>query len=57
MTAKIRALAFSGAATQDLRRAAVADGMKTLFEDGILKVLKGLTTLEEVFRVAKQVEE
>ncbi|MCH8048225.1 MAG: type II/IV secretion system protein [Planctomycetes bacterium] len=56
MSAKIRELAFIGAPTQDIRRAAVADGMKTLFEDGILKVLKGLTTLEEVFRVAKQVE-
>ena len=56
MSSKIRELAFRGAPTQDIRRAAIADGMKTLFEDGILKVLKGLTTLEEVFRVAKQVE-
>ena len=56
MSAKIRELAFSGAPTQDIRRAAVTGGMKTLFDDGILKVLKGLTTLEEVFRVAKQVE-
>jgi type IV pilus assembly protein PilB len=56
MSSKIRELAFSNAPTQDIRRAAVAGGMKTLFDDGILKVLKGLTTLEEVFRVAKQVE-
>ena len=27
--------------------------MTTLYDDGIRKVLEGITTLEEVFRVAK----
>jgi type II secretory ATPase GspE/PulE/Tfp pilus assembly ATPase PilB-like protein len=31
--------------------------MHTLFEDGIDKAIKGVTTLEEVFRMAKRVEE
>ena len=32
-------------------------GMKTLYIDGLYKVVKGLTTLEEVMRVAKMTEE
>jgi type IV pilus assembly protein PilB len=56
MTSKIRELAFQGASTQDLRRAAVGAGMTTLYDDGIRKVLRGITTLEEVARVAKRVE-
>jgi len=54
MTAKIRDLSFRGVSTQELRKAAVSQGMTTLYDDGINKVLDGITTLEEVFRVAKQ---
>jgi type IV pilus assembly protein PilB len=54
MSSKIRELSFKGASTQDIRKAAIAQGMHTLYEDGIQKVLKGITTLEEVFRVAKK---
>jgi len=53
---KIRELAFQGAATQDIRRAAIAGGMRVMFDDGLDKVLQGQTTLDEVFRVAKQAE-
>ena len=53
---KIRELAFQGAATQDIRRAAVAGGMRVMFDDGLAKVLSGQTTLEEVFRVSKKVD-
>ena len=35
-----------------IRAAAIAAGMKTMFQDGLAKVLLGETTLEEVFRVA-----
>jgi type IV pilus assembly protein PilB len=31
--------------------------MKTLYVDGIYKVLKGITTLEEVYRNAKRTEQ
>ena len=54
MTSKIRELAFEGAPTQAIRKAALAHGMTTLYHDGIHKVLKGITTIEEVFRVAKR---
>ena len=56
MTAKVRELAFEGASTQNIRKAAISQGMTTLYEDGIHKALRGVTTLEEVFRVAKKVE-
>ena len=54
MTNKIRELAFAGASTQEIRRAALSAGMTALYNDGIRKVLNGTTTIEEVFRVAKK---
>jgi type IV pilus assembly protein PilB len=57
MTSKIRELAFEGAPTQQIRRAAVSQGMTPLYNDGIAKVCKGITTIEEVFRNAKAVEQ
>jgi type IV pilus assembly protein PilB len=56
MNNKIRELAFQGAATQEIRRAAVSGGMQVMFEDGVAKALRGITTLEEVFRVSKKAE-
>ena len=56
MTTKLRELAFQGASTQDIRKEAVKSGMATLYDDGIRKVLEGTTTIDEVFRVAKKVE-
>lgn len=54
MTTRIRELAFQGRSAVDIRRVAREQGMSTLFEDGIAKALNGVTTLEEVFRVAKR---
>ncbi len=56
MTSKIRELSFEGAPTQEIRRAAIEGGMATLYRDGIHKVCRGITTLSEVYRVAKRVE-
>jgi type II secretory ATPase GspE/PulE/Tfp pilus assembly ATPase PilB-like protein len=30
--------------------------MLTLYQDGIAKVMKGVTTMEEVYRIAKRTE-
>ena len=57
MNSKIRELAFQGAPTTEIRRAAVSQGMKVMFDDGVQKVLRGITTFDEVFRVSKRVEE
>ena len=37
-----------------IKRKAVEQGMTTLRQDGAQKVLKGITTIEEVFRVTYQ---
>ncbi len=37
----------------ELRRLAVKNGMKTMFQDGLEKVLLGITTLEEIERVTR----
>jgi len=49
----IQALVNSGAITSELQDKAVENGMITMAQDGILKVLEGLTTLEEVERVTE----
>ena len=57
MTPKLRELAFDSAATQDIRKMAIQEGLDTLYTDGISKVLSGITTLDEVFRVSKRTEQ
>lgn len=46
-------LILQHASSGDIEKAAVASGMITIKQDGYLKVLEGLTTLEEVLRVAQ----
>ena len=53
MSKQLRDLAFDGAATDQIRKAAMANGMHTLAMDGVRKILQGLTTPEEVLRVAR----
>jgi len=48
---EIRDLILKGGATTDLRAMAQNQGMKTLRQAGLLKVLEGTTTVEEVLRV------
>jgi type II secretory ATPase GspE/PulE/Tfp pilus assembly ATPase PilB-like protein len=40
-----------GVTTEKLETAAIASGMRTMLQDGVLKVLAGETTVEEVYRV------
>ena len=56
MTPKIREMTFKQASTVEIRKAAIAEGMSTLYMDGIRKVRTGLTTVEEVMRVAREYE-
>jgi len=53
MNNEIRELAFAKAPTTELRKAAKASGMRTLMEDGKLKVFKGTTTPAEVVRITQ----
>jgi len=53
MNAEMRELAFKRAPTTELRKAARAGGMRTLTYDGKMKIFKGITTAEEVSRIAQ----
>ncbi len=55
MTSKVRELSLAGASTAMIREAAVKEGMSTLYDDGIMKAIQGITTLEEVLKVSKKV--
>ena len=48
MTSIIREMTFTQAPTQQIRKTARQNGMRNLLEDGVLKALKGTTTMEEV---------
>jgi len=55
---KIRRMIFDNTSTQVIRKYATEDaGMTTLFGDGVKKVMDGVTTFEEVYRVAKKTEQ
>ncbi len=51
MTSQIRELTFKGESTTVIRKLARKQGMRTLFEDGMIKALKGVTTIDEVLRI------
>jgi type IV pilus assembly protein PilB len=53
MNNEIRDLAFARAQTSELRKAARAGGMRTLLEDGKLKIFNGVTTPAEVARTSQ----
>jgi len=53
LTTQIREMTFKGESTQMIRRLARKQGMRTLFEDGIIKAIKGQTTLDEVLRITQ----
>jgi type IV pilus assembly protein PilB len=50
MSPTLRRMILQSASTADLRDQAVAEGMLTLRMDGMLKVKRGITTLEEVIK-------
>ncbi len=52
MTRGVQRCVEAGASTETVRDQAVADGMKLMHADGVEKARMGLTTLEEVARVA-----
>jgi type IV pilus assembly protein PilB len=54
ITEKLREIIIQRPTTEQLFKAATAEGMITMMRDGMDKVSSGLTTIEEVFRVAKE---
>ncbi|WP_296805046.1 type II secretion system ATPase GspE [Thiocapsa sp.] len=57
MTDQIRKAVLNHATATEIRRIAVAEGMETMYLDGLRKALDGRTTIEEVLRVAEAGEE
>lgn len=51
MTDRIRGLTLQKASSTEIRKAALEEGMRTLQDDGIRKVLDGVTSIEETLRV------
>ena len=56
MSNELRKLIGSGANTIDIQKTAMANGMVTLEQAGIIKALNGKTSLDEVYRVARKSE-
>ena len=56
MNNELRKLIGGGAATLEIQDAAQRSGMVTLEQAGIIRALEGITTLEEVYRVARKSE-
>ena len=54
MTQEIKELVVKRATSDEIMEKAREQGMKTMFEDGLEKVLSGLITLEEIMRVTKE---
>jgi general secretion pathway protein E len=54
MSDSVRSLIMRHAAAGEIRAAAIAQGMETMFENGLRKSLAGVTTIEEVLRVTRE---
>jgi type IV pilus assembly protein PilB len=52
MSEQLESLAVRKASREDLERAALEEGMKTMWDDGLAKVAAGLTSVEELARVS-----
>ena len=54
MDDSLRRLVMQHAGMGELEEAARARGMRTMYEDGLVKAMQGLTTIEEVMRVTQE---
>jgi len=52
MSEQLESLAVTKASREDIERAAIGEGMRTLWDDGLAKVAAGLTSIEELARVS-----
>ena len=53
MDAALRDMAFRCEPVEKLRKVAIQNGMRSLLEDGKIKILKGVTTPDEIARIAQ----
>lgn len=57
MTDELERIVLSNISEEELRKEAKRQGMITMFQDGIIKILKGSTSLEELMTVAQEAEQ
>jgi len=50
----IKQMILKTTSTSDIKKQAIKEGMVSLFQDGLLKVERGVTTIEEVLRVVSE---
>lgn len=53
-TVPVQKLIMANATSNDIQDQAVSEGMTTMFVDGLIKALRGNTTIEEVLRVTRE---
>jgi general secretion pathway protein E len=54
MSDGIRSLVMQHATAGEIRKLAIEQGMRTMFDNGLRKVMAGVTTIEEVLRVTRE---
>ena len=54
MSEALRRKVMANASTGEIEQQARAEGMRTMYEDGLIKALQGVTTIEEVLRVTQE---
>jgi len=53
MTTELREMAFAHATVAEMRKVALRSGMRSLLQDGKVKILSGVTTMAEIARFAQ----
>jgi len=54
MSEEVKNLIMAQSSSDEIKKQAVSEGMTTLIEDGLQKVLNGVTTIEELLRVVEE---
>jgi type IV pilus assembly protein PilB len=57
VNSKIREMIFKQMSSTEIRKVAITQGMRTLYNDGLWKTIRGITTLDEVYKNAKRTEQ
>ncbi len=54
MSEPLRRMVMQRADANDIQEQARSEGMRTMYEDGLIKCLEGVTTIEEILRVTQE---
>ena len=54
MSDSVRRMVMRHATSGELQDQAVAEGMRTMYQDGMIKCQQGITSLDEILRVTQE---